>query len=88
MDAEEETSEAVVVAALAIRVVVVDEAALVVVAAEELDPIKVLALFPCTARNKSFIYRFNPFSSLFSEKMELRRFINFFVRGITMSVNS
>ena len=80
MDAEEETSEAVVVAALATRVVVVvvDEAALVVVAAEELDLIKVLALFPCTARNKSFTYRFNPFSSLFSEKIELQRFIKFF----------
>ena len=69
-DAEEETSEEVVAVALATRVVAdeAEEAALVVVvAADELDLINVLALFPCTARNKNFIYLFNQFSSLFSE---------------------
>lgn len=60
-DEEEETSEEAAVAALATRVVVVevDEAAQVVVAAEDLDLIKVLALFPRTARNKNYIYLFN-----------------------------
>jgi flagellar biogenesis protein FliO len=78
-DAVEETSEEAVAVALATRVVVVEveEAALVVVvAADELDLINVLVLFPCTARNKNYIYLFNQFPPCFQKIRTSEIFIN------------